>query len=58
MDKIKTGNLIKRLEDIFIEETRFRITIKKQTPRVVKIKTMKKLEASVSKSAISEQDDF
>ena len=22
MDKIKTGNLIKRLEDIFVEETR------------------------------------
>ena len=55
MDKIKTGNLIKRLEDIFIEETRLRI--KSQQPRVVKIKTMKKLEASVSKIAY-QQDDF
>jgi hypothetical protein len=25
MDKIKTGNLIKRLEDIFVEETRLRV---------------------------------
>ena len=55
MDKIKTGNLIKRLEDIFIEETRLRI--KSQQPRVVKIKTMKKLEATVSKVEY-QQDDF
>jgi hypothetical protein len=55
MDKIKTGNLIKRLEDIFIEETRLRI--KSQQPRVVKIKTMKKLEAAVSKVEY-QQDDF
>jgi len=47
MDKIKTGNLIKRLEDIFVEE--IRMTIKKQTPRLIKIKTMKKIEASTSK---------
>jgi len=54
MDKIKTGNLIKRLttkegysEDIFVEEVR--MTIKKQTPRLIKIKTMKKIEASTSK---------
>jgi hypothetical protein len=46
MDKIKTGNLIKRLENIFVEETR--MTIKKQQPRLIKIKTMKKIEASVS----------
>ena len=46
MDKIKTGNLIKRLEDIFVEE--IRMTIKKQTPRLIKIKTMKKVEASTS----------
>ena len=46
MDKIKTGNLIKRLEDIFVEETRIRV--KNQQPRVIKIKTMKKIEASVS----------
>ena len=44
MDKIKTGNLIKRLDDIFVEETRIRV--KSQQPRVIKIKTMKKLEAS------------
>ena len=25
MDKIKTGNLIKRLDDIFVEETRLRV---------------------------------
>ena len=55
MDKIKTGNLIKRLEDIFVEETRLRI--KSQQPRVVKIKTMKKLEAAVSKVEY-QQDDF
>jgi len=55
MDKVKTGNLIKRLEDIFVEETRLRI--KSQQPRVVKIKTMKKLEATVSKVEY-QQDDF
>ena len=49
MDKIKTGNLIKRLEDIFVsEETRIRV--KQQQPRVIKIKTMKKIDASVSTS--------
>ena len=62
MDKTKTGNLIKRLtkeadyvEDIFIEETRLRI--KNQQPRVVKIKTMKKTEAAISKVEY-QQDDF
>ena len=55
MDKVKTGNLIKRLEDIFVEETRLRI--KSQQPRVVKIKTMKKIEASVSKVEY-QKDDF
>jgi len=55
MDKVKTGNLIKRLEDIFVEETRLRI--KQQQPRVVKIKTMKKLEAVVSKVEY-QQNDF
>ncbi len=54
-DKIKTGNLIKRLEDIFVEETRIRI--KNQQPRVIKIKTMKKLEAAISKVEY-QQDDF
>ena len=55
MNKIKTGNLIKRLEDIFVEEVR--MTIKKQTPRLIKIKTMKKIEASVSKVEY-QKDDF
>jgi hypothetical protein len=54
MDKIKTGNLIKRLEDIFIEETR--MTIKKQQPRLIKINTMKKIEASVSKVEYQQED--
>ena len=44
MDKIKTGNLIKRLENIFVEE--IRMTIKKQQPRLIKIKTMKKIDAT------------
>ena len=35
LDKIKTGNLIKQLKDIFVEETR--MTLKNQTPRLVKI---------------------
>ena len=47
VDKIKTGNLIKRLEDTFVSEERVRI--KKQQPRLIKIKTMKQTEAAVSK---------
>ena len=47
MDKIKTGNLLKRLEDLFVSEERVRI--KKQQPRLIKIKAMKQPEASVSK---------
>ena len=47
MDKIKTGNLLKRLDDTFVSEERVRI--KKQQPRLIKIKTMKQSEASVSK---------
>jgi hypothetical protein len=39
-DKTKTGNLIKRLENVFVDEVR--IPIKKQYPRLIKIKTMKK----------------
>ena len=53
MDKIKTGNLLKRLDNIFVEETRLRI--KSQQPRVVKIKTMKKIEASISKVQYQEE---
>ena len=54
MDKIKTGNLLKRLEDIFVEEDRVRI--KKQQPRLIKIKTMKQTEASVSKIPYQQED--
>ena len=54
MDKIKTGNLIKRLDDIFIEETRIRV--KSQQPRVVKIKTMKKIEPAISKVEYQQED--
>ena len=46
MDKTKTGNLIKQLED-FVEEVRPRL--KGGMPRLVKIKTMKKQETTVSK---------
>ena len=49
----KTGNLLKRLDNVFVEETRLRI--KSQQPRVVKIKTMKKIEASVSKVQYQEE---
>ena len=45
MDKTKTGNLIKQL-DFFIDETR--MTLKNQTPRLVKIKAMKKTEPSTA----------
>jgi hypothetical protein len=45
-DKTKTGNLLKRLEGIFVEE--IRIQIKKQYPRLIKIKTMKKIDTTVS----------
>ena len=54
MYNIKTGNLIKRLDGIFVEETRLRV--KSQQPRVIKIKTMKKLEASVSKVPYQQED--
>jgi len=54
MVKDKTGNLIKRVEGIFVDATRLRI--KQQQPRVVKIKTMKKLEAAVSKIPYQQED--
>jgi len=53
-DKNQTGNLIKQL-DVFVTEERVRI--KKQQPRLIKIKTMKKIEASLSKVAY-QQDNF
>ena len=45
MDKTKTGNLIKQLS-LFVEE--IRMTLKNQTPRVVKIKAMKTYKPDVS----------
>ena len=51
IDKTKTGNLIKQL-DFFIDETR--MTLKNQTPRLVKIKAMKKTEPSTSQVAYQE----
>ena len=53
MDIAKTVNLIKQLKTIFIEEVRMKI--KGQEPRLVKIKTMKKLDASVSAVKYQEQ---
>ena len=46
LDKTKTGNLMKRLKDIFVEE--LRMTLKNQTPRIVKIKAMKTYKPDVS----------
>ena len=42
MDLISESNLDKRLENVFVEEVR--IAIKKQYPRLIKIKTMKKVD--------------
>jgi hypothetical protein len=53
MDKIKTGNLIKQL-DCFQEETR--PTLKAGTPRLIKIKTFKKNETTVSKIEYQENN--
>ena len=52
-DKNQTGNLIKQL-DVFVDEERIRI--KKQQPRLIKIKTMKQTEASVSKIPYQEEN--
>jgi hypothetical protein len=46
LDKTKTGNLLKQLVDIFVEETR--MTLKNQTPRVIKINAMKKNKPALS----------
>ena len=53
-DKNQTGNLIKQL-DVFVKEERIRI--KKQQPRLIKIKAMKETEASTSKVPYQE-DNF
>ena len=47
LDRIKTGNLLKGLEDIFVDEVRKEI--KNQNPRLVKIKEMKKTDVTISK---------
>ena len=52
MDKIKTGNLIKTLKDVFVKEER--ITLKNQTPRLVKIKAMKKTKPEISQEKYQE----
>ena len=52
-DKIKTGNLLKRLQNVFVEE--IRKNIKKQYSRLIKIKTMKKIEPSVSNITYNEE---
>jgi hypothetical protein len=51
-DKTQTGNLLKQL-DGFVEEARVRV--KKQQPRLIKIKTMKQVEAATSKIAYQEE---
>ena len=52
-DKSQTGNLIKQL-DVFVKEERMRI--KKQQPRLIKIKTMKQVEASVTQEPYQQED--
>jgi hypothetical protein len=52
MDKIKTGNLIKTLKDIFVKEER--MTLKNQTPRLVKIKAMRKTKPEISQEKYQE----
>ena len=52
MDRTKTGNLLKSLEDIFEKETRLKI--KEQQPHLVKIKAMKKTKPEVSQDKYQE----
>ena len=52
LDKTKTGNLLKQL-DFFEEETRREL--KGGTPRLIKIKAMKKIETSISKATYQEE---
>ena len=53
LDKTKTGNLIKQL-DVFVDEDR--LEIKKQHPRLIQIKAMKKVDASVSTVKYQEEN--
>ena len=52
LDKTKTGNMLKQL-DFFEKEERMQL--KNQTPRLIKIKAMKKTEPSVSKATYKER---
>ena len=52
LDRTKTGNLIKTLEDIFVKETRLKV--KDQQPHLVKIKAMKKTDPSISEVTYEE----
>jgi len=52
-DKSQTGNLIKQL-DVFVKEERMRI--KKQQPRLIKIHTMKQVEATVTQEPYQQED--
>ena len=52
LDKTKTGNLIKQL-DVFVEEDRVRV--KKQQPRLIKIKALKQIEASTTQIKYEEE---
>ena len=52
LDKTKTGNLLKQL-DVFVEESRVRV--KKQQPRLIKIKALKQIEASTSQVKYEEE---
>ena len=54
LDKTKTGNLIKQL-NVFVDEVR--LEIKKQHPRLIQIKAMKKVDASVS-TVKYQEDNF
>jgi len=46
LDRTKTGNLLKSLKDIFEKEVRLKV--KDQNPHLIKIKAMKKTEATIS----------
>ena len=46
LDKTKTGNLLKSLDKIFEKEVRLKV--KNQNPHLIKIKAMKKTEATIS----------
>jgi hypothetical protein len=53
LDKTKTGNLLKQA-GVFVEEVR--MSLKNQTPRIVKIQAMKKSEPSISRVKYAEEN--